>query len=173
VPKSKKQQAPAGGIPIKGAFRLNIVEDGEIVYDSGVCENSVTAVGYNGLALLLLSAANSTNGIAKYLALGTGAASVNPSTTILPGELSHAGAPARVTFGANSQVSQTDSSHATAIMSATFPSGSTGMTGNIANLGLYVASTGSNLLAGQTLAGGSQALSSNQAVNVTYSVALG
>jgi hypothetical protein len=167
VAKSKKQQ-PSEGIPIRGAVRLNIVEDGEVVWDSGVCENQITAQLYSGAAALFLSVANSTSGNVKYVGIGGGSVPAG-STNSLPGEFTHGGNPVRVTIG--SSTVNTATGGATAAIYATFPSGSTGQTGNLSNMGLYVASTGSNLLAGASVA--TAALSSNQAVNASYSVVFG
>lgn len=160
----RKRQPPDDKIAVKGSFRLHILEDGEVVHDTGWVDNQVTRVGWQQYLAGRLMAVTGSNLQVGYCAIGTGG-TVDASTTSLPGEIG--GGTIRQAIGANTQIS-TATNGASAVMSFTFPSGSSAMTGNISNVGLYSGSSGTALFAGNTYA--SQALSSNQAVNVTYTV---
>jgi hypothetical protein len=159
--------APTDGIKVKGSVRLQVTEDGEIISDTGWVDNQITYAGWQGmLALNILSNAGSSR--PSHIAIGTGAASITPSTTSLPGECG--ASTNRQAIGANTG-SSTATSGASAIIYATFPSNSaiTGTGSSIANVGIFTASSGTGLLAAATYA--TQSVQSNQAVNVSYTIA--
>lgn len=165
--KHKRADTASTEVRIKGAFRLNITEDGEIVGDTGWLENTVCTTGFTSyLAAGVMGAAGSSK--ITHIAIGTSTTAINASTTSLPGEVG--GSTNRATIGANSSTSAADSSHGAAVMSGTFASNVaiTGAGSTIANIGLFGSSGGSSMFAGNTYA--SSPVASNQAINVTYTV---
>ena len=76
------------GIRVRGMFRIQLVEDGRIVGDSGWAQNLVVNEGFDDYLTRLLSAQASSKQISRMM-LGTG---VNPAVTdtALPGELNTA-----------------------------------------------------------------------------------
>jgi hypothetical protein len=163
----REPSAEVEGVKIRGVFRVAIEEDGEIVWDSGDLENQITYDGWRVfLAGSLINYSGSTMR-AGYIAIGTGSTQ-NASASTMTGEIGGGTIRQAITTGANSGSVVTATSGASASMCVTFPSGSTGMTGNIGNVGIYSGSSGSGFFAGGTFA--TQALSSNQAVQVSYAV---
>ena len=64
-------EAKEKGITVKGAFRLNIEEDGKIVGDSGWHENQVTNLGFNSYLVATLGSLAGSSYV-SYMALGSG-----------------------------------------------------------------------------------------------------
>lgn len=151
-------------IAVKGMFRVQLEEDGQIVGDSGWHENQITNVGFQNFLCALLG--NTTGSIqVKYLSLGTGGAPATTDTT-LAGECAGTGSvPIRqaVTVAVNS--SKTVQFTGTFSSSNSFVS----TTQNISNIGLFGTSSGGTLFAGNTYA--SSSCATNQNVNTTYSIA--
>ena len=148
-------------VKLRGFFRVNIEEDGEIVGDSGWVENQVTNLGFK---LYLADNIGKSAGSKQigYVALGTGAAPASNATT-LPGEISGSTQRRAVTY---SNVASN-----TAQFTATFASSDShlGGTSNLSNIGLYATTTtGDTLFAGNTYA--SSSCATNQNVNVTYQI---
>ncbi len=143
---------------IRGFYRVNIVEDGEIVGDSGWQENLVTNLGFNQYLVSTLGAIAGSKQL-SHMALGTGGAPSATDTT-LAGEVE---VRAAVTAA-------TSSSSKTLRLTATFASAVSFVTDtqNISNVGLFNTSSGGTLFAGNTFA--SSSVATNQAVNATYDV---
>ena len=166
--RSRRSRRPTttDAVTVKGAFRLQVTEDGEIISDTGWQHNQVTYAGWQGMMAANAMGAAGSSRIA-HIAIGTGTAPA-ASTTALPGEAG--GGTNRQAIGANTSVA-TASSGASAVFSATFPSNAaiTGTGSSIQNIGVFTASSGTGLLAGANYA--TQSVQSNQAVNVTYTIA--
>jgi len=152
------KKVPNEGIRIHGSFHLQILENDEIVGDSGWHENQVVDLGF--LDYLCKSLGSSTG--SKYIThvgLGTGTAP-GATDTSLQGEV---GTRQSVTFA-------TSSNSKKARFLATFAAGwhTSSAAYDISNIGLFNTSSGGTLFAGNTYA--SSSCASNQAVNVTYDI---
>ena len=163
--KHKRAESASEGISVKGSFRLTINnEDGTVAGDSGWRENIIVQEGFlNFMAESLMGAAGSST--VGFLALGTGLLPV-ASDTAISGEITGSTKRTAVTTQTASA-----SSAATASFTGTFASTGAGFLGaqsTISNIGLFAASTGSNLFAGNTYA--SSPCSTNQNVNCTYTI---
>lgn len=146
------------GMKVRGMFRVQIDEDGEIVGDSGWRENQITNLGFNQF---LVSALGSISGskYVSHIALGTGGAPA-ASDTSLAGELAEA---------VRKAVTAATSSTSKALqLTATFASADSFVTANraISNIGLFNSSAAGTLFAGNTFA--SSTVATNQAVNASY-----
>jgi len=148
---------------IRGFFRLNILENGKIVGDSGWRENQVTNLGIQDY-LVDAVLGNAGNKAVSHMALGTGAAPASDATS-LSGEITHAA-------GSRKAVSTSIVASRTAQFTAAFASADSFVTAtvNISNVGLFETSTteGGTIFAGNTYA--SSSLATNQNVNVTYQI---
>jgi hypothetical protein len=144
-------------IKVRGFFRVQIEENGEIVGDSGIVENQITNLGKSlYLARALGAIAGSLQ--VSHVALGTGSVPGAADTT-LQGEVV-----LRTTLSAAT-------SGSTAVQfTATFDSGGSFVTDtrNISNIGLFNSSSTGTLFAGNTYA--SSSCATNQNVNVTYNI---
>ena len=141
-------------VRLRGFYRVQIEEDGQIVGNSGWQENVITNLGKRNLALLLGGVSGSSQ--ASHVALGSGGLPATDATT-LAGEVV---VRAAVTAASNGS---------TAInFTATFASAVSFVTNtqNISNIGLFATSSGGTLLSGNTFA--SSSCATNQAVNATY-----
>lgn len=145
-------------IAVKGCFRLQIMEDGEIVGDSGWRENQVVNLGFNQYVVSTIGAIAGSKQI-SHAALGSGT-QPGAAGTSLEGEVE---VRAAVTAA-------TSSSSKTLRLTATFASSDSFVTNtqNISNIGLFNTSTQATgtLLCGNTYA--SSSCATNQNVNVTY-----
>lgn len=146
---------------IKGCFRLQLEEDGEIVGDSGWHENAITNPGFR-LYLTEVFASSSNSLRISHIALGTGTQPGAAATT-LDGE---------ITENANMRGAVTRASNGSTRVdyTATFASDVRTNTYPISNIGLFQQSntnTGT-IFAGNTYT--SSQWAANQAVNVTYSI---
>lgn len=148
----------AEGINVKGMFRLNIVENGEVVGDSGWCENQIVDGGFR---YFLVYALGSIAGSAyvTHMALGTGTAPAAAATT-LAGEL----AKRQAVTAASSSSSKAVQFTATFASSNSFVAG----TSNISNIGLFNSSSGGSMFSGNTYA--SSSVATNQDVYASYSI---
>lgn len=160
---TENKAAPAERAGVKGMFRVQLEENGEIVGDSGWHTNLITNVGFQNFLCALLG--NTTGSIqVGFLSLGTGGAPVATDTT-LSGEVLGAGSVVKrqaVTVAVNS--SKTVQFTGTFSSSNSFVSSSN----NISNIGLFGTSSGGTLFAGNTYA--SSACATNQNVQTTYSI---
>ena len=149
-------------IKVKGFYRLQIVEGGKIVGDSGYKQNLVTNDGFNNFLCKLLGALSGSSQVG-YVAIGTGGAPAATDTT-LAGEIMSSTKKTAVT-AASSSNSKTVRFTATYSSSNSF----TTATYNISNMGLF-ASTQSTatLFAGNTYS--SSKLDTNQDLNITYDI---
>jgi len=148
------------GINVKGMFRIQITEEGEVVGDSGWQENNVMDLGFNKYLCSLLGSSAAASYV-SYMALGT---SGEPATnaTAIAGELEVRTA---VTY-------ESSSTSKTARFLATFGSSDNFVTKteSISNVGLFMSSAKA---AGTLFAGNSYASSTcatNQDVNATYDI---
>ena len=151
-------EAKEKGITVKGAFRLNIEEDGKIVGDSGWHENQVTNLGFNSYLVATLGSLAGSSYV-SYMALGSGTVP-GAAATNLDGEVE---VRAAVTAASSS-------SSKTVRFTATFNSSVSFVTNNqnISNVGLFRSSTLGTLFAGNTYA--SSTVATNQNVNATYDI---
>lgn len=153
-------------VKVRGFFRLNLEEDGEIVGDSGWQENTITNLGYaHYLAALLGDYANSKQ--VTHAAVGTGTAP-GAAATSLEGELTHAA-------GSRDAVSAASNGSTAVQFTGTFASGDSHNTTtiDISNIGLFQQS---NTETGTIFAGaayGSSSWATNQSVNYTYEITFG
>lgn len=148
---------------LRGFFKLNVVEDGKVVGDSGWRENTVTNLGVQDyLVDALLGAAG--NKAVTHMALGTGTAPAAAGTA-LEGELTQA-ADARKTVSTSIVASKTGQ------FTAAFNSVDSFITTTVTiqNVGLFETSTteGGTVFAGNTYS--TSSLATNQNVNVTYQI---
>ena len=157
------QAAPQDMLRVRGFFRLQIEEEGEIVGDSGWHENTVTNEGKRDYLARLLGAIASSKQI-SHAAVGTGAAPAVGDTT-LAGELTQAA-------GSRDAVAAATSGSTAVRFTGTFASVNSHNTTtlNISNIGLFQQS---NTNTGTIFAGAAYASSSfatNQSVNYTYDI---
>ena len=144
------------GVKVRGMFRVQIDENGEIKGDSGWHENQVVNLGFNQYLVMSLGSIAGSKYI-THAALGTGGAPIAADTS-LAGEVV---VRAAITAA-------TSSSSKTLRLTATFASSNSFVTDtrNISNVGLFNTSSGGTLFAGNTYA--SSSCATNQNVNATY-----
>jgi hypothetical protein len=151
---------------IRGMFRLQIEENGNIVGDSGWKENLITNAGF--LNMVNQMGTSLTGSKLSYAALGTGGAPV-ATDTIQSGEVSTNGSGSVVRAALTAATSSTSK---TLHNTATFSSANSFITAaaNISNVGLWQTSgpttASGTLMQGQTYT--SSALATNQNVNLSY-----
>ncbi|MEE9598238.1 MAG: hypothetical protein V3V96_15810 [Acidiferrobacterales bacterium] len=148
---------------VRGFYRLQIEEDGEIVGDSGWRENTVTNEGKRDYLARLLGDIASSKQI-TFAAIGTGAAPA-VGDTVLAGELTHQA------FSRDAVAAATSGSTAVRF-TGTFASATSHNTTtiNASNIGLFQQS---NTNTGTVFSGAAYASSSwatNQSVNYTYDI---
>lgn len=157
-----KQRVPKSVIRPRGFFRLNILENGEVVGDTGWKENTVVDLGFSHYLVDLLSGGGSSKTIARMM-LGTGTAPGATATT-LDGELNTATYTRQTVTSANV-------SSKTARYTATWTSGSSHITAAVTlrNIGIINNTTSAGtLMAGNTYA--TSQWNTNQDVNATYEI---
>lgn len=153
-------------VKLRGMFRLQIEEDGQIVGDSGWKENQITTGGF--LNIVNQMGTGLTGSKISYAALGTGSVPGTSDTT-LNGEVSTNGSGSVVRAALTAATSSTSK---TLHNTATFSSSNSFITAsaNISNIGLFQTSgpttASGQLLQGQTYT--SSALATNQNVNISY-----
>ena len=148
-------------VAIQGFSRVQIEENGKIVGDSGfVGPNQITNLGVLNFLVNLLGKTTGSSQVG-FVALGTGGTAASDATN-MTGEIMGGTKRKVVTVG---NVAST-----TAEFTATFASGDSFLTATAAlsNIGLFAASSGGTLFAGNTYA--SSSCGTNQSVNVTYQV---
>ena len=150
-------------LTIRGFFRLNILEDGKIVGDSGWQENTVTNQGKRDYLARLLGALASSKQV-SHAAVGTGAAPAVGDTT-LAGELTHAA-------GSRDAVSAATSGSTAVRFTGTFASANSHNTAslNISNIGLFQQSNTNTATIFAGAAYASSSFATNQDVNYTYDI---
>ena len=146
------------GLKVKGAFRLQILDDGKIVGDSGWHKNVVVNLGFNQYLVSTLGAIAGSKQL-SHMAVGSGGAP-NATETALAGE---AVVRAAIT-AATSSASKTLRCTATFNSSASFVTA----TLNLSNVGLFNTSSGGTIFAGNTFT--SSSCATNQNVNATYDI---
>ena len=132
-------------IKVKGAFHLQIVEDGKIVGDSGWHNNLVANEGFRNYMARLLGAIAGSSQV-THMALGSGGL-INATDTALAGEVVKRQAVTAATSSTSKAVQFT----------ATFSSANSFVTNtqNISNIALFATSSGGTLFAGNTFASSS------------------
>jgi len=151
-------------IGVRGFFRVQVLDDGSVVGDSGWKENTVTNLGVNQYILNWILGNTTAAKSVSHMALGTGGAPAAADTS-LAGELTHA-------TNSRKTVSTSVTASRTAVYTAAFNSSASWLTAsaNISNVGLFnileTSATANMLLAGNTFA--SSAVATNQNVQVTY-----
>jgi hypothetical protein len=143
---------------VRGFYRVQVTEDGELVGDSKWQENQIVNLGFNQYLVSTLGAIAGSKQI-SHAALGSGTVP-GAADTSLAGEVE---VRAAVTAA-------TSSSSKTLRLTATFASSDSFVTNtqNISNIGLFNTSSGGTLFAGNTFA--SSAVATNQQVNTTYDI---
>lgn len=152
------------GIKIKGSYHLQLLEDGDIVGDSGWLDNTVVNDGFNDYICQLMAASAGSKRV-SHVALGTGTAPGATATT-LEGEITHAA-------GSRAAVTAATSSNSKKLrFTATFASSDSFVTAaaTIQNIGLFQQSNTNTatIFAGNTYT--TSQLNTNQNVNVTYDI---
>lgn len=145
-----------------GFFRINILEDGEVVGDSGWVQNQITDLGAQYYLVENLIGTTGSRRVTN-LAIGTGGAPAAADTS-LSGELS-TGTAGRPTVSASVVASRT-AQFTCQFGSATYSS--RGSSHAISNLGLFYSSSGGSIFAGNTYT--SSQWNTNQDVNATYQI---
>lgn len=163
MPRNKKNSgAPASTANVRGFFRVQVSEDGNLVGDSGWRENQVTNLGINQYLVNWLLGDTANGKSVTHMALGTGGAPASNDTSL-------AGEP---TNSKRATVSTSVVSSRTAQFTAAFNSADSFLTAsaNISNIGLFnTSSTGAGtIFAGNTFA--SSSVATNQSVNATYQI---
>ena len=157
----KDRKPTTDGLAIHGFFRLQIEEqDGEIVGDSGWCENTITNDGKLHYIVRALASSAGSKYLA-YAALGEGTEPGAAATALESEVVGTQGSQIRdaMTLESNGSTSLR--------CTGTFASADSFVTAteSIANIGLFQSSTGGTIFAGNTFASSSCAV--NQAVNYT------
>jgi hypothetical protein len=157
----KKQRRAHDKVAIKGFSRVQIVEDGRVVGDSGfVGPNLVVNLGFEQFLVRTLGGMASSKTV-SHVALGSGGAPAATDTS-LAGEVMSS--TQRKTVTAAVVASKTQQFTATFASVDSFVS----TTFNISNVGLFNTSSGGTIFAGNTYT--SSLLNTNQDVNVTYEI---
>lgn len=155
------------GMKIKGAFRLQIVEDTpdevNVVGDSGWLPNTVTQYGFEEYICDLI-AADAASLRVSHAALGTGTAAINSTQSKLTSELTHS------VSGRADMSAATSNTSVKVRWTGTFNSNSSFVTAavTVGEIGLFQQSdtNTATLAAGATF--DTSQVSTNQNVNVTY-----
>lgn len=151
-------------VGVRGFFRVQLTEDGEVKGDSGWQENQVTNLGINQYIVNWVLGDTASGKSVSHMALGTGGAPASNATTIA-GEITDAA-------DSRKAVSTSVVSSRTAQFTAAFNSADSWVTTShdISNVGLFETSTtdAGTLLAGNTFT--SSAVATNQNVQVTYQI---
>lgn len=152
------------GIKVRGFYRLQIDQDGEIVGDSGWRENQVTNDGF--LKYLSYIFAQSSGSLQiSHAALGTGGAPASNATT-LPGEITHNAS------GRDAVTAATSSNSKAVRYTGTFASSDSHntTTANISNIGLFQQSNTNTATIFAGASYNSSSWATNQSVNYTYDI---
>ena len=155
------------GIRVKGAFRLNIVEDGPdgvvVVGDSGWVPNTVTQYGFEEFITDLI-AEDAGSLTVSHAGLGTGTSAINSTQSKLTSELTHS------TSGRAAVTAATSNTSVKVRWTGTFASANSFVTAavTVGEVGLFQVSTtnAATLAAGATFT--TSQVSTNQNVNLTY-----
>jgi hypothetical protein len=147
-------------IKVKGAFRLAIAENGEVLSTSDWYDNTITNEGFRNFLVRLLGGIASSSQI-THMSIGTGGAP-SAADTMLAGEQSVRAAVTAASSNTSKAV----------LFTATFASSASFVTAakNISNLGLFAISTTNvgTLFAGAAFT--SSTVATNQDVYASYSI---
>lgn len=157
-----RRKVPGDKAAVRGFFRVNILENGEVVGDSGWKENTITDNGYSNYLLDLLGKSSSSKQISR-MCLGTGTAP-NATHNTLNGELNTA------TY-TRTTVTYANVSSRTARFTATFASSSSHIVAatTLQNIGIINDTTSAGtLMAGNTYA--TSQWNTNQDLQATYEI---
>ena len=153
----KRKSKKADTVKVHGMFRLNLLENGKIVGDSGWRSNVITDLGFDQyICQTLLGMAGSKK--ITYMGIGTGTAPTSAQTS-LDGELA-----SRVTIATNtvaSHTAQCAASFSSSVFSSQGPK-------TIDNIGLWNTASGGTMFAGSTFA--SSQWNTNQDLVATYQI---
>jgi hypothetical protein len=148
------------GIRVRGFFHLTIEnQDGQLIGDSGLVENTITNLGKQHYLAEMLGKIAGSSGVG-YAALGTGGAP-NATDTTQPGELGE---------GVRDAVTANQSGSTSVVFTGTFSSTDSFVTAtrNISNIGLWATNTSGSIFAGAAFT--SSSCGTNQNVNYTYTI---
>ena len=160
--KTDKRGFTKGLVKVRGAFRVQLKENNEVVGDSGWCPNTITNLGYNHYLVELLGQGANSKQISRMM-LGTGTGPAVTDNT-LNGELNTA------TY-TRTTVTYTSNSSKTAKFTATFASSSSHITAAVTlqNIGIVNNTTsGGTMMAATTYA--TSQWNTNQDINTTYQI---
>ena len=151
-------------LKLEGFARIQVAKDGKIVGDSDWVKNTITA---RGLEDCIAGGIVGSGTAVSHLALGTGTApATDDGTAVLDGEVMGTNSNAVRQAYTGSVITAADGSGVTCRWIATFSSNDRDSTFDIANIGLYEASSGTGLMAGTTYA--STNVDTNQDVYASY-----
>lgn len=162
IKKARRSKAPGDHASVKGFFRINILENGKVVGDSGWRENLVVNLGFSHYLVDLLGQGASSKQISRMM-LGTGTAPGAADTT-LNGELNTA------TY-TRTTVTFVNTASKTARFTATFASANSHITAAVTlqNIGIINNTTSAGtLMAGNTYT--TSQWNTNQDINTTYEI---
>jgi hypothetical protein len=145
-------------LKIKGFYRINVKDGESVIKDTGWVENQVVNAGVDSFLLTWLGAGTGGYKV-SHMALGTGAAPAKTDST-LAGET---GARTTVTSSLTN-----DSSSRIILFTGQFAAGSDMPTGNLANIGLFDASTSGHMFSGAAYS--SMAIQSSFSVLASYAL---
>lgn len=162
----KKKKQDHDGVRLRGFFRVNVLEDGNVVGDSGWCENQVTNDGINQYIVNWVVGNTASGKSVTHMALGTGTAPASNATS-LAGEISHGTQQSRKSVTTSVESSRT-AQFIASFNSATGTAAWITTTVTLQNVGLFNTSTtgAGTILAGNTFA--TSSVATNQNVQVTY-----
>jgi len=161
----RRSRVPKVSAVLEGFYRVNIKDpDGRVAGDSGWTHNLIPDAG---LTLYVVKLFGSTNGsTVEFMQLGTGTTAYVTNTTAMNAPFAMSDAQAIAGSDISLLTSVYSAGHTVRFL-ATFASGNSDRTGDICEIGLYAATSGT-MFCGGTYTG--SALASNQAVNCTYDV---
>ena len=153
-------------IRVRGAFRLQLEENGAVVGDSGWVKNQITNEGKLNFLVRALGGIASSSQVG-YVAIGTGAAPASNATS-LSGEITDA-SNSRKAVSASTTASSQVAFYATLASSSSHVTATNGY--NISNIGLFAISnvTSGTLFAGNTFASSSWAVAARPSVPAAIS----
>lgn len=157
---SRKKKVVQDVAHANGMFRINVLENGKVVGDSGWCKNQITDLGAQYYLVENLVAGGNSKRV-THMAIGSGTAPAVAATT-LPAEIG----------GSSNRIAVSTSVVASRTMQATASFGSAQFGSlcplTISSLGLYGNASSNSIFAGNTF--NSSQWNSNQDVSATYQV---
>lgn len=162
---SKKAKIPKVALAVEGFYRVNILDNGKVVGDSGWKHNLIPSGGLT--KFISQSFASSSGSTVDYIALASDQSSLASDSTALSGEYTGTKhlqvGTKQITTRASSTSGDTVRFLGIFTSNGVFQGVST-----IAAIGLYAGTAASQIFCGGSFA--SSTLGSNQAINCTYDV---